>query len=103
MTAKGLSPKMRGYIQPMSMHWADAELLHQAARELEAAKELDRRHRDLGALSRYRDGLIVRAAASGAEDAEIARAAGITCQAVRRVIEQSQTTGGRDENVRRSA
>ena len=81
----------------MPMHWADAELLHQAARELE------RRHRDLATLSNYRDGLIVCAAVSGAEDAEIARAAGITCQAVTKVIEQSQTREGRDENVRRSA
>jgi len=48
------------------MHWADAELLHQAARVL------DRRHRDLAALSNYHDGLIFCAAVSGAEDAEIA-------------------------------
>ncbi len=94
---------MRGYIQPMTMHWADAELLHQAARELEAARELDRRHSDLAELRNYLDGLIVAAAVSGAEDAEIARAAGISCQAVRRVIEQSQTREERDENVRRSA
>ena len=94
---------MRGYRRPMTMHWADAELLHQAARELEAARELDRRHRDLAELRNYRDGLIVAAAMSGAEDAEIARAAGITCQALRKVIEQSQTRGARDENVRRSA
>ena len=92
---------MRGYIQPMPMHWADAELLHQAARELEAAREV-RRHRDLAALSKYRDGLIMRAAVSGAEDNEIAHAAGITCQAVRNVIEQNQTRERRDENVRRS-
>ena len=94
---------MRGYIQPMPtpMHWADAELLHQAARELEAAGELDRHRRDLAALGRYRDGLIVRAALSGAEDAEIAHAAGITCQAVRKIIERSQIGEGRDENVRR--
>ena len=94
---------MRGYIQAMTMHWADAELLHQAARELEAAKELDLRPRDLTALGNYRNGLIVAAALSGAEDAEIARAAGITYQSVRKVIEQSQIRGGRDENVRRSA
>ncbi len=89
---------MRGYIQPMPMpmHWADAELLHQAARVL------DRRHRDLAALSNYHDGLIFCAAVSGAEDAEIACVAGITCQAVRKVIEQSQTREGRDENVLRS-
>ncbi len=88
---------MRGYIQPMTMHWADAELLHQAAREL------DRRHRDLAELRNYRDGLIVAAAVCGGEDAEIARAAGISCQAVRKVIEQSQTREESDENVRRSA
>jgi hypothetical protein len=93
---------MRGYIQPMPMHWADAELLHQAARELEAARELDRRRRDLAALSDYRNGLIVCAAVSGAEEAEIARAAGITCRAVRKVIEQSRNREGRDEDLRRS-
>jgi hypothetical protein len=105
MTAKGgLSPKMGGFIQPVPMHWAEAELLRQAARELEAASELDRRHRDLAELLNYRDWLIVCAAASGAEEAEIARAAGITCGSVRKVIEQSQTREGRDENaVRRSA
>ncbi len=85
------------------MHWADAELLHQAARELEAARELDRRHGDFVALSTYRNGLIVRAAVSGAEDDEIAHAAGITCQAVRRIIEQNQTRKGRDGNVLRSS
>ena len=48
--------------------------------------------------------LIACAAVSGAEDAEIARAAGITCQTVRKVIEQSQTMEEPDENaVRRSA
>ena len=85
------------------MHWADAELLHQAATNLEAASKLDRPHRDLAALSDYRDWLIVCAAASGAEGAEIAHAAGITRQAVRKVIEQSRTREGRDENIRRSA
>ena len=94
---------MRGYTQPMTMHWADAELLHRAARELEAATGLDLRHRELAEPSNYRNGLIVAAALSGAEDAEVARAAGITCKAVRKVIEQSQTREGRDENVRRSA
>ena len=87
------------------MHWADAELLRQAARELEAARELDRRHRDqLAEVLNYRDWLIVCAAVSGAEDAEIARAGGITGKAVRRVIEQRRTREERDENVvRRSA
>jgi len=85
------------------MHWAEAELLHQAARELEAARELDLSRRDQAALRKYRDGLIVSAAVRGAEDAEIARAAGITPRAVRKVIEQSQKRGGGDENVRRSA
>ena len=69
----------------MPMHWADAELLHQAAREP------DRRHHGLAAPCSYRDGLIIRAAVSGVEDAEIARAARITCQAIRKIIEQSQT------------
>jgi hypothetical protein len=87
----------------MTMHWADAELLHQAARELEAARELDRRHRDIAERCNYRDGLIVAAAVSGAEDTEIARAAGLTHQAVRKVIAQRQTRERRDENVRRSA
>jgi hypothetical protein len=94
---------MRGYRQSMPMHWADAELLHQATRELEAARELDPGHRDLTALSKYRDELIVCAAVSGAKNAEIARAAAITCQAVRRVVEQSRTKEGSDENIRRSA
>ena len=94
---------MCGYIQPIPMHWADAELLHQAVRELETARELDRGYRVLAALSSYCDGLIVCAAMGGAEDAEIARAAGITCQAVRKVIEQTQTREGRDENVLRSS
>jgi len=86
------------------MHWAEAELLHQAAWELEAASELDPRHRDhLAELLDYRDWLIVCAAVSGAEDAEIARAAGITCETVRKVIEQSRTWEERHENVRRSA
>jgi len=85
------------------MHWAEAELLHQAARELEAAMELDPRHRDhLAELLDYRDWLIVCAAVSGAEDAEIARATGITCETVRKVIEQNQTREGRDENVLRA-
>ncbi len=83
----------------MPMHWADAELLHQAARELRAASEPDRRRRDLAPLRRYRDLLIVCAAVSGAEDAEIARAAGITCRTVRKVVEQSQTTEGRDRRA----
>ncbi len=88
----------------MTMHWADAELLHQASRELEAAAgELDLRPRDVAALRNYRNGLIVAAALSGAEDAEIAHAAGITREAVRNVIKQSQIGRGRDENVRRSA
>ncbi len=52
----------------MTMHWADAELLHQAAREL------DRRHRDLTEQRNYCDGQIVAAAVSGPENAEIARA-----------------------------
>ena len=94
---------MRGYIQSMTMHWADAELLHQAARELEAARELDLHRGDLAELRNYRNKLIVAAAGSGAEDAEIARAAGITCRSVRNVIGQSQIREGRDENVRRSA
>lgn len=76
------------------MHWADAGLLHQAARELEAARELDRRHLDIATLSNYRDGLIVSAAVNVADDAEIARAAAITCEAVRMVIERSQTRKG---------
>lgn len=79
----------------MPMHWADAELLHQAARELRAATEPDRRRRDLAPLRSYRDLLIVCAAVSGAEDAEIARAAGLSCRAVRKVVEQSQSTEGR--------
>ena len=66
---------MGGFIQPVPMHWAEAELLRQAARELEAARELDRRQSDLSELLNYRDWLIVCAAVSGAEDAEIARAA----------------------------
>ncbi len=85
------------------MHWAEAELLHQAARELEWARQHDRRHRDVAELLDYRDWLIVCAAVSGAEDAEIARAAGISCEAVRKVIEKSQTREGLDENLRRSA
>jgi len=87
----------------MPLHWAEAELLHQAASELEAAMELHRRHRDLAERRNYRDGLIVYAAVSGAEDAEIARATGITCETVRKVIEQNQTREGRNENLRRSA
>jgi len=88
----------------MPMHWAEAELLHQAAWESEWAREHGRRQRDLAELLNYRDWLIVCAVASGAEDAEIARAAGITCQAVREVLEQSQTREDPDENaIRRSA
>ena len=85
------------------MHWAEAELLHQAAREIEAAKELDLHRGDLAELRNYRNDLIVAAAVSGAEETEISRAAGITIRAVKKVIEQSQIRGGRDENVRRSA
>jgi len=85
------------------MHWADAELLHQAAKDLEAARDLHRPHRDLAELLDYRDWLIVCAAVSGAEDADIARAAGITRQAVRKVIQQSEAREGLDENIRRSA
>jgi len=95
---------MGGYIQPVPMHWAEAELLHQAAWELEWAREHDRRHRDLAELLNYRDWLIACAAVSGAEDAEIARAAGITCENVRKGIEQNQTREEPDENaLRRSA
>ena len=52
---------MDGYIQPVPvpMHWAEAELLHQAAWELEWATEHDRRHRDLAELLNYRDWLII--------------------------------------------
>ena len=46
-------------------------------------------------LSNYHNGPIVCAAVSGAEVAEVARAA-FTCQAVRKVI---QTREGRDENA----
>ena len=94
---------MDRFRQPVPMDWAEAELLHQAARELEWARQHDRRHRDLAELLDYRDWLIVCAAVSGAEDAEIARAAGITCEVVRKVIEQSQIREGLDENLRRSA
>ena len=84
------------------MHWADAELLHQAAWEVEWAREQDRH--DLAELLDYRDWLVACAAVSGAEDAEIARAAGLTSEAVRTVIVQSQTREEPDENaVRRSA
>ena len=86
------------------MHWAEAELIHQAARELEAAMELDPRNRDhLAKLADYRNWLIVCAAVSGAEDADIARAAGITRQDIRNVIEQNQTREERDGDARRSA
>ena len=85
------------------MHWAEAELLHQATWELEWAREHDRRHRDVAELLNYRDWLIVCAVMSGAEDAEIARAAGITSEAVRKVVKKTQTREGLDENVRRSA
>jgi hypothetical protein len=66
------------------MRWADAERLHQAAREIEAARELDGHGRDVAALRNYHNKLIVAAAVSGAEDAEIARAAAITCRAAKR-------------------
>ena len=93
---------MGGYLEPVPMHWADAELLHQAAWEVEWARERDRR--DLAELLDYRDWLIVCAVVSGAEDAEIALAAGLTGEAVRSVIEQSQAREEPDENsVRRSA
>jgi hypothetical protein len=75
---------MRGYIQPMPMHWrraapqwTDPELLDQMARELEAARERDRRRCDLAALGKYSDGLFARVALRAIEDAEIARAAGV--------------------------
>ena len=93
---------MGGYRQIMPMHWADAELLHQATRELEIAKRLDQRHPDVAELTSYRDGLIARAVASGAKEAEIASAAGITCQAVREVIQGSQIREGRSENNRQA-
>ena len=93
---------MSGYLEPVPMHWADAELLRQAAWEVEWARDRDRH--DLAELLDYRDWLIACAAASGAEDAEIALAACLTCEAVRTAIEQSQTREEPDENaVRRSA
>ena len=67
---------MRGYIQPMPMHWrraapqwTDPELLDQMARELEAARERDRRRCDLAALGKYSDGLFARVALRAIEDA----------------------------------
>ena len=98
----GLSVGIRGYLEPVPMHWADAELLHQAAWEVEWARERDRH--DLAELLDYRGWLIACAAVSGAEDAEIAVAADLTCEEVRSVIEQCQAREEPDENaVRRSA
>ena len=65
---------MREQYSP-TMHRADAELLHQAAGEIEAARELERNSFAATSpeLRNYHNKFIVAAAVSGAEDADSPR------------------------------